>query len=71
MSHSNKGMEITRMIVITYEQAKQQGVGPRSLDAISEWHKNQAGIAKGPDKERHFKIAADLRRVANQLRVNK
>ena len=60
------------MNIITEEKAKADGIGWKSIFACAEWHKEQAGMAKDPvQKNRHFSIAAKLRRVAHSLMTGK
>ena len=54
-------------MIISLEQAKAEGTKPASLRHIAQWHKNQASLKRGTEKEGHFKIAAELMRLAEKL----
>lgn len=58
-------------MVITYERAINDGVGSGSLFAVAQWHKAEASKKKAAEAERHYKIAADLRRLADKLQREK
>ncbi len=55
------------MNVITAERAKQEGLTKKSLLWVSQWHKEQAMKVKGEDRERHFKIAAMIKKVSDEI----
>ena len=56
--------------VVSYEQALKEGLRGWQIRNTARWHKQQANIAGGRDKERHFKVAADLNRLAAKLEEN-
>lgn len=61
---SNTG-QAHRTNVITAEQARAQGVTPRSLMMVAEWNDNQRGPLAV--RQRRANQADELRRVAAQL----
>lgn len=56
--------------VISYEQALDNGVRGWQIRNAARWHKQVAGQTNGRDKERHFKLATDLNRLAARLEEN-
>jgi hypothetical protein len=53
--------------VISFERALLQGIKGWQIRNTARWHKQTANHANGRDKERHFKMAADLNRLAAKL----
>jgi hypothetical protein len=58
---------MTEAEVMTLEQALSEGVRGWQIRNTARWHKHSANHANGRDKERHFKLAADLNRLAAKL----
>lgn len=54
-------------LVVPYERALEEGTRGWNIRRAAVWHKEAAEIAQGRAKERHFKIAADLNRLAAKL----
>lgn len=53
--------------VVSYEKAVEQGLGGWHIRNAAKWHKQTANLTSGRAKERHFKMAADLNRLAAKL----
>lgn len=53
--------------IITIEKAREQGVTSRSIRDIAKWHKNMAQQNSGSASERHYRIAAELNRLAAKM----
>lgn len=59
------------VVIVTFEQAMAQGLRGWQIRNAAKWHKQKAGESKqGRDKERHFKFAVDLNRVAAKMEEN-
>lgn len=52
---------------MTYEQALKEGTRGWQIRNAARWHKQTANMSSGREKERHFKMALDLNRLAAKL----